>query len=271
MRVRQFDAFARAFLAGRPGGLVVDIGCGLDTRFDRLDDGQMSWLGLDLPEVISLRRQLLPNAERCKMKMTNRWNQFIYLLWAPVYDATVGQFFLPGRQRAIELINLQPGERVLLVGVGTGADLTLLPQGVSAVGIDISPEMLAKARQKLPLPGLDVTLLQGDAQQLLVEEASYDAVIYNLILSVIPDGAACLRENLRALKPDGRAVVFDKFLPDTSQPSFGRRLLNLGSTLFGTDITRRFSELSGGAGVRVICNEPSLMHGAYRVILIRKA
>jgi O-methyltransferase involved in polyketide biosynthesis len=66
MRVRQFDAFARAFLAGRPGGLVVDIGCGLDTRFDRLDDGQMSWLGLDLPEVINLRRQLLPNAERCK-------------------------------------------------------------------------------------------------------------------------------------------------------------------------------------------------------------
>jgi phosphatidylethanolamine/phosphatidyl-N-methylethanolamine N-methyltransferase len=205
------------------------------------------------------------------MKMTNRWNQFIYRLWAPVYDATVGHFFLPGRQRAIELINLQPDERVLLVGVGTGADLPLLPQGVSAVGIDISPEMLAKARQKLPLPGLDVTLLQGDAQQLLVEKASYDAVIYNLILSVIPDGAACLRENLRALKPGGRAVVFDKFLPDTSQPSIGRRLLNLGSTLFGTDITRRFSELSGGAGVRVTCNEPSLMHGAYRVILIRKA
>ena len=66
MRVRQFDTFARNFLARNPGGLVVDIGCGLDTRFDRLDDGHMSWLGLDLPEVIDLRRQCLPDADRCK-------------------------------------------------------------------------------------------------------------------------------------------------------------------------------------------------------------
>jgi phosphatidylethanolamine/phosphatidyl-N-methylethanolamine N-methyltransferase len=64
------------------------------------------------------------------MKMTNHWNRIIYRLWAPLYDATVGHFFLPGRRRAIELLNLQPGERVLLVGVGTGADLALLPPGV---------------------------------------------------------------------------------------------------------------------------------------------
>ena len=204
------------------------------------------------------------------MKLTNRWNQFIYRLWAPVYDATVGHFFLPGRQRAIELLNLQPGERVLLVGIGTGADLPLLPHGVQAVGVDISPNMLARARQKLPLPGLEATLIQGDAQQLLVDEAGYDAVIFNLILSVIPNGAVCLRENLRALKPGGRAVVFDKFLPDTGRLTLGRRLLNLGSTLFGTDITRRFGDLSNGAGVQVEVDEPSLMHGAYRVILMCK-
>jgi O-methyltransferase involved in polyketide biosynthesis len=66
MRVRQFDTLARAFLASHPGGLVVDIGCGLDTRFDRLDDGQMTWLGLDLPDVIELRGHLLPDVDRCK-------------------------------------------------------------------------------------------------------------------------------------------------------------------------------------------------------------
>ena len=204
------------------------------------------------------------------MKLTNRWNQFIYRLWAPVYDATVGHFFLPGRQRAIELLNLQPGERVLLVGIGTGADLPLLPHGVQAVGVDISPNMLARAHQKLPLPGLEATLIQGDAQQLLVDEAGYDAVIFNLILSVIPNGAVCLRENLCALKPGGRAVVFDKFLPDTGRLTLGRRLLNLGSKLFSTDITRRFGNLSNGAGVQVEVDEPSLMHGAYRVILMCK-
>ena len=66
MRARQFDRFARGFLARKPGGLVVDLGCGLDTRFNRLDDGQMNWLGVDLPEVIELRRQYLPDGERCK-------------------------------------------------------------------------------------------------------------------------------------------------------------------------------------------------------------
>ena len=66
MRVRQFDHFARDFLGQNPGGLVVDLGCGLDTRFDRLDDGQMTWLGVDLPEVIELRRTVLPDGERCK-------------------------------------------------------------------------------------------------------------------------------------------------------------------------------------------------------------
>lgn len=202
------------------------------------------------------------------MKMTNRWNRLIYRLWAPIYDSTVGHFFLPGRMRAIEMLNLQPGEHVLLVGVGTGADLPLLPKGVQAVGVDISADMLAKARRKLPLPGLEVTLLQGDAQKLLVNEAAFDVVIFNLILSVIPDGAACLRENLRALKPGGRAVVFDKFLPDTGRLTLGRRLLNLGSTLFGTDITRRFGDLARGAKIQIVQDEPSLLHGTYRVILL---
>lgn len=202
------------------------------------------------------------------MKMTNRWNRLIYRLWAPIYDSTVGHFFLPGRMRAIEMLNLQPGEHVLLVGVGTGADLPLLPKGVQAVGVDISADMLAKARRKLPLPGLEVTLLQGDAQKLLVNEVAFDVVIFNLILSVIPDGAACLRENLRALKPGGRAVVFDKFLPDTGRLTLGRRLLNLGSTLFGTDITRRFGDLARGAKIQIVQDEPSLLHGTYRVILL---
>jgi O-methyltransferase involved in polyketide biosynthesis len=66
MRVRQFDSFARTFLGDHPDGLVVDIGCGLDTRFNRLDDSRMSWYGVDLPEVISLRRHWLPDTRRSK-------------------------------------------------------------------------------------------------------------------------------------------------------------------------------------------------------------
>jgi len=204
------------------------------------------------------------------MKMNNRWNRIIYRLWAPVYDSTAAHFFARGRKQAMQILDLQAGERLLLVGVGTGLDLPLLPKGVEAVGIDLSPAMLARARARLPLPGRNVTLIQGDAQKLLVGEGSFDAVLFNLILSVIPDGAACLRENLRALKPGGRAVIFDKFLPDDGKLSFRRRLLNLGSTLFGTDITRRFCDLAKGCRITMLSNEPSLLRGAYRVILIRR-
>ena len=66
MRARQFDCYARTFLSANPQGAVIDIGCGLDTRFDRLDNGQMTWLGLDLPEVIDLRHRFLPDSERCQ-------------------------------------------------------------------------------------------------------------------------------------------------------------------------------------------------------------
>lgn len=66
MRVRKFDSLARGFLQRNPGGAVVDIGCGLDTRFYRLDDGRLNWIGVDLPQVIELRRRLLPDGPRCQ-------------------------------------------------------------------------------------------------------------------------------------------------------------------------------------------------------------
>ncbi len=66
MRVRKFDSIARGFLERNLGATVVDIGCGLDTRFHRLDDGRLTWLGVDLPEVIELRRRLLPDGARCR-------------------------------------------------------------------------------------------------------------------------------------------------------------------------------------------------------------
>ncbi len=60
LRLREFDRFARDFLAAHSDGVVVHIGCGLDTRFERVDNGRVEWYDLDLPEVIELRRALIP-------------------------------------------------------------------------------------------------------------------------------------------------------------------------------------------------------------------
>ena len=202
--------------------------------------------------------------------MTNRWNQIIYRLWAPIYDSTVNRLFMPGRKRAMELLNLRAGERVLIVGVGTGADLPLLSAGVDVTGIDLSPEMLAKARLKLDRCPASVKLIQGDAQALLVNEGGFDAAILNLILSVIPDGNACLQSAVRALKPCGRIVIFDKFLPEGKSVSLERRFINIFSTLLGTDINRRLSDLARGCPCAVIHEEPSIAKGMYRIILLKK-
>jgi O-methyltransferase involved in polyketide biosynthesis len=56
---REFDRYAREYLARHPDAVVVHIGCGLDTRFERVDDGRVEWYDLDLPEVIDLRRKLI--------------------------------------------------------------------------------------------------------------------------------------------------------------------------------------------------------------------
>ncbi len=204
------------------------------------------------------------------MKLTNEWNRFIYRLWAPIYDETVNRLFMPGRRRALELLNLQAGERVLLVGVGTGEDLLLLPEGVEAVGIDLSEDMLRKARGKLVRCRAQIELIEGDAQGPLVEDETCDAAIFNLVLSVIPDGNECLRATLAALKPGARVVVFDKFLPEGNAVSPFRKLVNVFSTVLGTDINRRLSDVMKGCACEVVHEEPSIAGGMYRVVVLCK-
>lgn len=64
LRMREFDRLAKAFLGEHAGGIIVDLGCGLDTRFERIDNGQAWWYGLDLPKVIELRKELLEETPR---------------------------------------------------------------------------------------------------------------------------------------------------------------------------------------------------------------
>lgn len=68
IRMKTFDRYVRDFLTRNPGAAVVHIGCGLDTRFERVDDGLVEWFDLDLPEVVELRQRLITtHSERCHM------------------------------------------------------------------------------------------------------------------------------------------------------------------------------------------------------------
>lgn len=199
------------------------------------------------------------------MKLTNSRNLCIYRAWSAVYDPVLGWFFGPGRRRAAQLLDAQPGERVLLVGVGTGIDLPLLPMGVDAVGIDLCRPMLRQAAKR----GCGSLLVEADAQWVPLRNNAFDAALLNLVLSVVPEGALCLREALRVVKPGGKMVVFDKFVEQGAGVRPMRRVLNAVTTLGGTDITRSFTEMTLGAPCVITHEEPSLLRGTYRVLTLQ--
>jgi len=67
LRTAIFDCWVSGFLAGHPGGTVAEVGTGLNTRFDRVDNGQANWIDLDLPDTIELRRRFFAESGRRRM------------------------------------------------------------------------------------------------------------------------------------------------------------------------------------------------------------
>jgi ubiquinone/menaquinone biosynthesis C-methylase UbiE len=199
---------------------------------------------------------------------TNAWNRIRYTVWAPVYDL-VGRRFDARRRRSLGLLDLTPGERVLIVGAGTGADLPYVPAGCVTVATDLTPAMLRRARHHLR-EGMHLGIMDGHA--LGVRSGSCDAVVLHLILAVIPDPVASLREAARVLRPGGRIAVFDKF-SRAARPGPALRLVNVVTRFLFTDVTRRFEDIleRSGADLSVEVDEPALFQGLFRHILLRKS
>lgn len=199
---------------------------------------------------------------------TNAWNRLRYTLYAPAYDRVVRLGRV--RRRSLELLALRPGERVLLDGAGTGADLPFVPEGVDVVATDLTPAMVQRARARAARLGRPVDARVMDAQALQLPDASFDAVVLHLILAVVPDPVRTVREAARVLRPGGRAVVLDKFAPEGRPPSLARRVLNLATTTLFSDVTRQLSPLLAGSGLEVVHREPALLGSVFEIALLQK-
>jgi phosphatidylethanolamine/phosphatidyl-N-methylethanolamine N-methyltransferase len=196
---------------------------------------------------------------------TNRWNRLRYTLYAPFYDL-VARRLGRGRRRAFELLDVREGERVLLVGCGTGLDLELLPRGAHVIAVDLTPAMVEKTLARATALGMKVDARVMDAARLDLADASFDCVVLHLILAVVPDPYATAREAVRVLRPGGRASIFDKFLPDAGRASLVRRAANVLTNVFATNINRRLGDILAGTPLKVVTDEPSVFGGAFRVV-----
>jgi phosphatidylethanolamine/phosphatidyl-N-methylethanolamine N-methyltransferase len=134
-----------------------------------------------------------------------------YDRWAPVYDLIFNLPFQPGRRAAARAAG--SGGEILVVGVGTGLELPLLPLTSSVTGVDLSPAMLDVARKRVARLGLAQVkaLLEMDAQALGFGDAVFDVALAPYVMSVVPNPAQALDEMWRVVRPGGELVVMNHF------------------------------------------------------------
>ena len=172
-----------------------------------------------------------PDAATRALSVTAVENDFVegvYDKLAKVYDFTFGPTLHPGRLQAIQRMNIQPGERVLEVGVGTGINLSLYPKDCAVTGIDFSSSMLEKARERAARKDAPkrVRLLQMDAADLKFADDTFDIVYAPYLISVVPDPITVAREMRRVCRPGGRIVFLNHFLSPNAFLSRIERLIS---------------------------------------------
>ncbi|MEP6592287.1 MAG: methyltransferase domain-containing protein [Acidobacteriota bacterium] len=157
----------------------------------------------------------------------NDFVEGVYDKLAKVYDLIFGPTLHPGRLQAIQRMNIQSGERVLEVGVGTGINLSLYPQNCSVTGIDFSVSMLEIARERAARKNIgNVRLLQMDAADLRFADDSFDIVYAPYLISVVPDPIRVAQEMRRVCRPGGRIIFLNHFLSPNPVLSRLERLLS---------------------------------------------
>jgi ubiquinone/menaquinone biosynthesis C-methylase UbiE len=175
---------------------------------------------------------------------------------APGYDKQIAFFekiqFAGGR----EWLGARARGTVLEVAIGTGLNLPHYPADATITGIELSPAMLAIARQRATSLGLDADLREGDAEHLPFGDASFDTAVCSLSLCTIPRPAAAIAEMRRVLVPGGRLLLLDH-VGSTWPPVHGTQWLLERITIrtAGEHFTRRQLPLVQAAGFQVMETE----------------
>jgi ubiquinone/menaquinone biosynthesis C-methylase UbiE len=189
---------------------------------------------------------------------------------APGYDKQISFFekiLLAGGR---EWLGARAQGQVLEVAIGTGRNLPHYPADVSLTAIELSPAMLAIARQRAKDLGRSVDLREGDAERLPFDDASFDTVVCALSLCTIPSPVAALGEMRRVLRPGGRLLLLDH-IGSSWPPVYAVQWLAERFTIraAGEHFTRRQLPLVRATGFQVVESERLKAGAAERIHAVK--
>jgi len=139
----------------------------------------------------------------------------LYSEFAPLYDRVFGKIFYSRLERVIEDSRIPRGAKVLEVGAGTGTSFPAYPTHCQVTGIDLAPDMLTRARQKIAENGwTHIKVLEMNALALNFPDNSFDFVMAFHVVTVVPDPVAMINESQRVCKPGGKIVIVNHFTSD---------------------------------------------------------
>ena len=195
-----------------------------------------------------------------------------YRYWAPVYDYTFGAITRAGRRRAVEHINSRTG-RVLEIGVGTGLSLHHYGAHLDVTGIDVSPDMLDKARQKVSDKGLaHVTRIsEMDARALSFPDDHFDMVVAMYVISVVPEPERVMAEMARVCKPGGEVLIVGHFARTRGALATLERLFAPLANVIGWHSDFEMDRVLGVPSLTVTAARPMRPFGIFTFLRQRKS
>ncbi len=162
--------------------------------------------------------------------------------------------------------------KILDVGIGTGKNIDYYSDKAEVIGIDFSPKMLEKGRQKLAKSGKkNITLIQMDVENLNFKDNSFDYVITSSVFCSVPDPIGGLKEIRRVLKPDGKLIMVEHVLSRNKFISLLENLFN-GTVRFftGVNINRDTGQNIIKSGMEVIDEKDLAMVDVFRLFKAKK-
>ncbi len=195
-----------------------------------------------------------------------------YRRWAPVYDSTFGMIANRGRRNAVEMINQRRGGRVLEVGVGTGLSLPHYAPYMKISGIDLSPEMLEKARERVQKHDLRnvEALREMDATHLDFSDNSFDIVVAMYVMTVVPNPERVMQELERVCAPGGEVMIVNHFSQDHGTRGWVERKMAPYADHLGWHPIFPLERVMGSARLALIERKPLWPAGLFTLVRFRK-